>query len=414
VQKQQDDTIQPTEFTMPAEMKQATSRPASAEGGGQKEIRSTAATLPASRPAALQEESEEVRPEGAVEAAVLIINRDHITGDEVLRRIRPELEAIAATYNKSVYWQRVQGVISQATRDLVSETLLYQEIAARIDEEQNPVIDKAVEKEVTRIANQDAGGSLVRLDQLLMDEGASLEILRGQIRRQLVTQQYLKERMKPKVVVTRDEMWEYYEDHQSDFSEPARAELSIIEIDEESFLPEGVSWATADGEQKKAAQTRRDGQVREIMTKLKDGDDFAAVAKLYSTGSTGKIGGGVGWISRGSYRLKAVEDRAFALKIGEIGKPLSVETKTYILKVTAKTAARQTSFSEAQKEVKSALEQQVYKRLIMEHLAKLWTEAQIGSLDPFMKAVYSRLPTYEAMREKALGKERKPKNIGDD
>jgi foldase protein PrsA len=409
--QQQDDTIQPTEFQMPAETKSTTSQPTSAKVENE-EIRSTVTTVPARK--AERQIDELSRPTGAVEAAVLIVNHDHISGDEVLRRIRPELESIAATYGKSVYLQRAQGAIGQATRDLVSETLLYQEISARIDEEQSPVIDKAVEKEVTRIANQEAGGSLVRLDKLLMDEGASLEILRGQLRRQMVTQQYLKERMKPKVVVTRNEMWEYYQEHQNEFSEPERVDLSLIEIDMETFLPDKVSWATADSDQKKSARARLDNQVREVMKKLQDGEKFDSVARLYSTGSTGKLGGRLGWISRGSYRLKSIEDRAFALKVGQISEPVMVETKVYILRVTDRKPAKHISFSDAQKEVKSTLEQQVYRRLVMDHLAILWKESQIGSLEPFMQAVYSRLPSYEVVREKALGKERRSKNIGDE
>ena len=86
------------------------------------------------------------RPTGSIGAAILKVNRDNLSSQDILTRIRSELESTAMTFNEEVYYRRAEEMIMMATRDLISETLLYQEIAARIPEDQDPAIVKAVDK----------------------------------------------------------------------------------------------------------------------------------------------------------------------------------------------------------------------------------------------------------------------------
>ena len=121
-------------------------------------------------------------------SAILMVNRDAITAEEMLRRIRPQLEATALTYDEGVYKRRAEEILSNTIRDMISEQLLYQEIAARITEEQNPVVEKAVDKEVNNIATLEAGGSKILLEKMLAEHGSNMEELRKQMRKQIVTQ----------------------------------------------------------------------------------------------------------------------------------------------------------------------------------------------------------------------------------
>ncbi len=347
----------------------------------------------------------ETHPEGSVGSAVLMVNRDYITADEVIRRIRPQLESTALTYDERVYQRRAEETLSNTVRDMISEQLLYQEIAARITEEQNPAVEKAVEKEVNNIATMDAGGSKILLEKLLAQHGSNMEELRKQLRKQIVTQQYLREKMKSKVIVTRDELWEYYQAHQEDFVEPASIHLLLIEVDPEKYLEEGMSWDHANGEEQKKASTRAQAQLKAAREKLSKGENFSKVAKEYSTGVSARTGGEMGWISKGSYRLKALEDAAFKMKVGSISGPIEIENKTFIVKAVDYKPGRSISFVEAQDRIKDQLEQEVYRRLIMEYLKKLWEKSQIGAVDRFLEAVYARLPEYSELRKaKKAGK----------
>jgi len=338
-------------------------------------------------------------PEGSVGAAVLVVNRDHITADEVLRRAKPQLQSTAMTYDQDVYFRRAEDILVEVIRELISETVLYQEIAARITEEQEPAVQKAVDKEVGNLATLEAGGSEVLLEKKLAEQGSNMDELKKQLRKQIVTQQYLRERMKPKVIVTRDELWEYYQANQGDFVEPASVHLLLIEIDAAKNLPEGMSWDHANSTDRQAAQAKAEATVKLVQEKLAKGVDFATVAKEHSTAVSSKIGGDMGWISKGSYRLKVLEDAAFSLNVGEVSKPICVETRTYLVKVAEFKPGRTIGFAEAQDEIKQQMEQAVYRKLVMEYLTKISQKAQIGSLGEFLDEVVARLPSYESLRK---------------
>jgi len=340
------------------------------------------------------------RPDGAIGPAILVINRDYITADEVIRRAKPQLEATALTYERDVYERRAAEIFAEVIRELISETMLYQEIAFRITDEQEPAVKRAVEKEVNNLATMEAGGSKVLLDKMLTEHGSSMEELEKQLRKQIITQQYLREKMKPKVIVTRDDLWGYYQENIGDFVEPASVHLLLIEVDADKALPDGITWDHANPDDRRKAQAVADEVLKEVQKRLAKGEDFSTVAKALSTAPSRKVGGDMGWISKGSYRMKKLEDAAFALNVGQVSSPIVIEPKTFIIKVKEFNPGRTVSFAEAQEKIKLQMEQAIYRKLVMEYLGKLTDKAQIGSIEEFLDEVMARLPEYETMRKK--------------
>ena len=69
-----------------------------------------------------------------------------------------------------------------------------------------------------------------------------------------------------------------------------------------------------------------------ILFDLKTGKSFEDIAKEKSLCPSGKKGGNLGWFARGQM-VKEFEDAAFALKKGEISKPVKTQFGWHIIKV---------------------------------------------------------------------------------
>jgi foldase protein PrsA len=68
-----------------------------------------------------------------------------------------------------------------------------------------------------------------------------------------------------------------------------------------------------------------------IITRLKNGADFAVLAKLYSTDTSNNSNGGdLGWFTKGAMDA-TFEKTAFAMKVGEISQPVQTQFGWHII-----------------------------------------------------------------------------------
>ncbi len=342
------------------------------------------------------------KPADSIESSVLTVNSANITADDIINRIRPQLIAAAQTYSRDAYYVKAKQLAMQAVYDVIYETLLYQEISSRISKEQNPAIEKAVDQAIERMVVNQAGGSKIRFERQLAQQGMDIRALRKKLRKQILTQQYLREKFRSRVIVTRDQLWEYYKTHSKEFYSPACVHIFMIEVDTDKFLPDKVRWDSASSQQRQLAQALAEKRIKFIQKKLSDGQEFSQVAKEFSTSPSGKVGGDIGWITKGSYKYKPIEDAAFSLRPGSISKPIHIGRKTYIIKVAGLVEAKTTSFSAAQDKIRSKLEQKMYADLVNEHIHELWKRSEISPIQPFLQTVLKCIPSYYSMKKKAM------------
>jgi parvulin-like peptidyl-prolyl isomerase len=116
---------------------------------------------------------------------------------------------------------------------------------------------------------------------------------------------------------TEEEAREYFQTHRADFERPATVILSFVDL---------PKIATPEDEDDIVLT------LEELAAAVRDGEDFAELAKVYSEGPSGPQGGDLGFFGRGAM-AEAFEEVAFALEVGEVSDPVKTQFGYHIIKV---------------------------------------------------------------------------------
>ena len=144
--------------------------------------------------------------------------------------------------------------------------------------------------------------------------------------------------------VTPEEIAAYYEANKEAFQqeEQVNARHILIAVDE-----------NASDKEIAAAEKK----IKKILAKAKSGQDFAKLAKKYSEGPSAPKGGELGWFGHGAM-VKPFEDAAFALKKGEVSKPVRTRFGWHLIKIDDVRKAGQKELDQVKNEISSMIAQE--------------------------------------------------------
>lgn len=186
------------------------------------------------------------------------------------------------------------------------------DVKARVDEQINAVLQRL-------------GGSEVRLAQALAGSGMTKEsyrrVLDGQVRDELLVQEYMRQRLagRARPIISEDQLRAAFAERKSALGErPANISLQQVVV-----TPQPSDSANA-----KALAT-----AREVMEQLVKGGDFEVLAKRYSDDpGTKEQGGSLGWFKQGRM-VKAFEDAVFAMRPGQTSGIVKSEFGYHIIRL---------------------------------------------------------------------------------
>jgi len=221
------------------------------------------------------------------------------------------------------------------------------------------------------------------LDTILRLDNQTREIAYGVISAQDQVEQ---------VVVTDEAVREYYDEHSANYMAPEQmvvdyVELSVDELSKNITVDDALLNAFYEKnkeqfvgpEQRQASHILVEGddetaqaKLALIQQRLKQGDDFAAVATEFSqdTGSASE-GGDLGLFQRGVMD-PAFEEAVFSMtKVGEVGEPVKTEFGYPLIKLTAIQASEGKSFIDVRDQVELLYRRQKAEDLFFEQAEKL-------------------------------------------
>jgi peptidyl-prolyl cis-trans isomerase SurA len=212
-----------------------------------------------------------------VDRIVAIVNDDIITLIELNRSFKPYAERI-----------RVLGYSTDKERKMlfkVREDMLNQLIDQKIKDQEIKrfnikISEKDVDQTIERIKEANFNTD-EDLRTALAKDGLSLEEYRKRIKEQILRTRLVNIKVKSKIVITKEDIKSYYENHQDKYSGKKKYHLYNIIMKASSF---------ADEKEKLKIKARMDS----ILKELNEGKSFETMANNYSKSSLGAEGGNLG------------------------------------------------------------------------------------------------------------------------
>ena len=290
-----------------------------------------------------------------VEERIAQVN-DEIISKSDYERAEQELEQEAQQQN----WTRQQ--MEEQRRDLL-RSLIDRQLLLSKGKELGITGETEVVKRLDDIRKQYHLDSMEDLQKAVEAQGISFEDFRQQIRENVITQEVISQEVGQRVTVSPSEIEEYYNAHRDEFQRPEQVRLSEILIP----TPNPDDAAQVAAAQKKA---------EDVEGRLKEGADFATVAKADSGGPTAAQGGDLGDFKAGQLP-KVMEDATFTLHPGQYTAPIRTKQGWLILEVTQHQDAGLAKLSDVQGQIQEAVGMQKMEPALREYLTTLRDQAYI-------------------------------------
>jgi peptidyl-prolyl cis-trans isomerase C len=197
------------------------------------------------------------------------------------------------------------------------------------------------------------------LEQAKLSE---LEV-KSQIERGLAIDEFITGHFVEKVTISDNEIRAYYESHPESFKQPELIWASHILI-------------SVDTQANQSERSSARKKIEDIQQKLRNGEDFAALARNVSQCPSSAKGGDLGYFSRGQM-LKPFEDAAFALMPGEVSDVVETKFGYHLIKVFEKKPKTTLTFEGVREELGRYLTQEKVQKEVSLYVQKLKENATI-------------------------------------
>jgi peptidyl-prolyl cis-trans isomerase SurA len=276
---------------------------------------------------------------------VAIVNNDIIT----LYELNTEFKQLVGDNPSDL--QKTDDQEYFRARWKVLDMLIDERIAAAKAKELDiQVTPEEVDKAIERMKRQNA---LSQEDLMagLKNRGLTYERYRENVKKELQRVSLINYEVKSKIIIRDEKVKEYYEAHKKEFSSPGEVHLATIFLKREESDPTGAGGKVLE-------------KARKILSRLKQGADFGALAKENSQGPGAQDGGDLGFFKT-SQLDKVLGKTVDSLPTGGVSEPIIREGGVQIIKVLEKREAGLRPLSQVKEQIYDTLyKAEVNKRFV--------------------------------------------------
>ncbi|MFD1738111.1 peptidylprolyl isomerase [Bacillus salitolerans] len=202
-----------------------------------------------------------------------------------------------------------------------------------------------IENEMQTIISSYGGEDL--FNEALKTSGVTIDDVKNDVEVYLKTEKMLA----PRISITDEDITTYFNENKDLFREEEQVKASHILVENESLA-------------------------NELREKIMAGEEFAEIAREYSTDSSNADqGGDLGYFAKG-VMAPEFEEVAFSLHVDELSQPVETEYGFHLIKVDDKLEAKEASLEEHKDDIKETLYNQ---KLSSEY--SIWLEEIIGKYE---------------------------------
>jgi peptidyl-prolyl cis-trans isomerase C len=287
---------------------------------------------------------------------IAVVNGSVITQEELDReidRIRQEFLSKGKSLNDS----QIPKIKEEVLESLIDFELLYQESQNKAIKIEKGTIDEYIMKMKKQFPTE------AEFKNTLTTLNLTETTLKAQIKRRLAIEQFISTYLAKNTTVSDQEIKDFYEKDPTLFKQPeqVRASHILIKIDPQA------------NESQKATSKKK---MQEIQNKLKNGEDFAALAKEFSQCPSSAKNGDLGYFGRGNM-VKPFEEVSFALKTGEVSDIVETQFGYHLIKVTDKKPESTLPFENIKDRLGKYLKQNKVQKDVKLYVQKLKEKANV-------------------------------------
>jgi peptidyl-prolyl cis-trans isomerase SurA len=295
-----------------------------------------------------------------VDKIIAVVNDDIITLYDLNSAFEPYKNNIEKTYKGSDKETIIKQSGESFLQRMIDNMLIEQEAkkagtSATVREEDvmNVIHDMLMKQ---NISMQDFLKKLER-------EGSSIEAVKKEIRSQMIRMKLLKREVKDKIIVTDEEIGEYYNKHRQEYEGKESVRMKQILL----LLPSSANDTVKNKIKKEAFH------LRELIIR---GESFDLLAAKYSQGPAVAQGGDVGFIEKGTI-IPEVETVAFSLPQEQVSEVIESRIGFHIIMVVDKRGAGLKPMAMVREEIKTKIEEEKLEKKYEEWISSIRAKSHI-------------------------------------
>ncbi|MHC4106091.1 MAG: peptidylprolyl isomerase, partial [Planctomycetota bacterium] len=307
-------------------------------------------------------------PEELADSVAVTVNGVDITEAEVQKIVQPQL-ARMAQQNKQLPPAFAQAYEKQIKQQILDQLIVRQLLEEKAKETNIVISEEDVINQIKQLlANQGTPMSLEDFKKTTAESGRSFDEIKKQVEKGMVYQKIVDTQSAGKVNITEEDAKKFFDENPTQFETKEQVRASHILITPKK--DEGSTEATPEEKAKAKAKAEN------LLKQIKEGADFAALAKANSDCPSAAKGGDLSFFGKGQM-VPPFEQAAFTLETGKVSELVETSFGYHIIKATDRKEAGTTSFEQAKAGLIQQLTQKKQAELTQTYIDSLKAAANI-------------------------------------